>query len=383
MKRIYLDFAGATPVDPRVVKEVSQLLERVYGNALAPYEEGLRAKEVCEGARQRIARSFGVRTEEIVFTSGGTESNNLAILGAVRARQESGVALNDMHIITSAIEHASVREPIRMLKARGVEVSEVSVRSDGRVDPKEVVRHLTDKTVLVSIMYANNEIGVIEPIREIAHQVKTHGPKHLLVHTDLGQAPFFEKLSPHALGVDLMTVDAQKLSGPKGIGALYVKHGVLLAPLFYGGGQERGLRPGTHNPPLIAGFAKALELLDMEREDHRNKLKKLQTYLFRRIVDDVPGALINGSQEYRLPNNVHISLPGIDTEFLAVKLDQRGIACATKSNCLDGEVASYVVQALGGAPGESESTLRITFGPDFSQDMIETFLSTLVALMKE
>ncbi|MCR4311358.1 MAG: cysteine desulfurase [Candidatus Taylorbacteria bacterium] len=368
-KRIYMDYASTTPLDPRVLRAMLPHLTKKYGNPSSLYEEGVEAKNALDEARTAVAHSLQAHTDEIVFTSGGTEANNLALLGVVRAREKRGTALSAIHCITTVIEHSSLLECFREFEARGVKVDYVPVDENGIVDPQNISQRLRPETVLVSVGYVNNEIGTVQPIREIAKIIRAYNTQlsrdtttRILFHTDACQAPVYFDCLAERLGIDLMTLDGHKMYGPKGVGCLYLRRGTPLEPQLYGGGQERGYRSTTENVYAVVGFAEALRVAEERREKESERLQTLRDLTFSEIEKKVPQAVLNGDRKKRTPNNINISLPGVDTEFAVLKLDVAGIACSTKSSCLGTDGASYVVRALGGDERRAVSTLRFSFG---------------------
>lgn len=346
-KRIYLDYAATT---------------EKTGNPSSIHKEGVKAKKMLETARRKTAAFFGARPEEIIFTSGGTESNNLAIFGAIGAGK---------HAITTAIEHSSVLECFRELEKQGVEVDYLPVNSEGILELKTLAKVLRPETILVSVGYANGEIGTIQPIREISKLLKTTYSKMALsgnstpfFHTDASQAPPYLNCEKETLGADLITVDGHKIYGPLGVGALFVRRGVKLKPIMFGGGQENGLRPGTENLPAIIGLAEALELAKKNREKESRRLVALRDFFISKIEKEIPGAILNGSRDKCLPNIINFSFPSKEAEFLALQLDAAGIAVATKSACLKNERESYVVKALSGDSRRATSAIRFSLGKD-------------------
>jgi cysteine desulfurase len=410
-KRIYLDYAATTPLDPRVMRAMGPFFAGSpapgFGNPSSIHAEGVAAKRALDNARTFVARSFEAHADEIIFTSGGTESNNLSIFGTLFALPRFDLSpdtrsnLVKPHMVTTNIEHASILEPIRELEKRGViEVAYVPVEQNGIVKPEKIIAAIRPNTVLVSVMYANNEIGTIQPIAKIGKalrdlrnrqlstfnfQLSTVKNRFPIFHTDACQAPLYLNCLVNALGVDLMTLDGHKMYGPKGIGALYVRRGTPLKPLILGGGQERGLRSTTENVPGIAGLAEALRIAAVERKAESIRLEKLRDYLYSTIrANGGIDMVVNGSMEKkeRLPNNLNISLPGVDTEFLTLQLDARGVAVSTKSSCLKDEKSSYVVAALGGNKKRSSSTLRFTLGRWTKKSDIEYAAKTLAELLQ-
>lgn len=386
-KRVYLDYAAATPVDACVVRSMEPYWSKYFGNPSSIHKEGVQALEVLRASRKKVARALRAREEEIFFTSGGTESNNLAIHGTIEAIRKAGVAYKDMHIITSKIEHVSVLKPIQHFENLGVSVTYLDVDEKGRIIPETVLRALKKETVLISLMYVNNEIGTITPMRKIAGDVRLfferqkrdekYPHKCALVHSDASQAPLFLDASPERLNVDLLTIDSQKVCGPKGVGLLYKKHDAKVAPFMEGGGQERGLRPGTEALPLIVGFSEAMEIAVSKHKELGERTKKLQQLFIEQLQELVPEAEINGDLEERVPNNINISLPNIDTEFLVIKLDHNGVSASTASACVVEGGVSHVVSELNKEDGLEKNALRFTLGKDTTEGDIKTAVRTL------
>ncbi len=366
-KRIYADAAAATPISPRAKAELIRLLD-VYGNAGALHTEGVAAKNELEKAREVVAKSIGAHANEIVFTGSGTEGNNLALQGILRPLLRAG---KKVHAITSVIEHSSVLEPLRALSREGLMLTELPVDSEGLVSVKEFADAITEDTVLVSIQYINSEIGTVEPLREIAKEIRYARKQRtsglpLYFHTDASQAPMWFDIKVERLGVDLLTLDAQKIMGPKGVGALYIHRGVSIEPVLSGSKQERGLRGGTENIPLVGAFATALADVSIGIEDRAARVAEVRNYMWKEIQERVPDAVLNGpSFEHRAPNNLNISIPGLDREMAVIGLDAEGIAITTRSACnvADSEL-SYVVVALGQGEEQAKGAVRITLLPD-------------------
>jgi len=364
MKRIYLDYAATTPLDLRVKKAMEPYFTQKFGNPSALSAEGVEAKKALDSARAVAARALEAHSDEIVFTSGGTEANNLALFGAADAISRGSTSLVGEveprpHIVTTNIEHSSILEPLKDFY-----VSYVPVEPNGIVKAEKILAAIRPNTVLVSVMYANNEIGTIQPIAKIGKGIRALGKKRPLFHTDACQAPLYLNCLVNALGVDLLTLDGHKMYGPKGVGALYVRRGTKLAPQLLGGGQEQGLRSTTENIPGIVGFAEALRLATVERKTESLRLKELRDKFYADILKNIKTnkVILNGECEDRLPNNLNISLPKVDTEMLVLKLDAADVACSTKSSCLKDEKRSFVVAALGGDKKRAESSLRFTLG---------------------
>ncbi len=363
-KRIYLDYASLTPIDPRVLREMRRFSAPKYANPSSWYREGVDAKKALDAFRKTVADSLHAHSDEIVFTSGGTESNNIAIQGVVKAAKATGI--EKPHIIISAIEHSSIIETCKMVEADGCEVTKIGTDKDGVVLSDELKKAMKPNTVLVSIMTVNNEIGTIQPIREIAKIVRhvksefnrTRLAEHYnypLFHTDAAQAALYNELFVEKLGVDLLTLDGSKIYGPRGMGCLYIKRGTPIKPIIQGGGQESGMRSGTENLPGIAGFAKALEII---RSENLIVLRQLMIEGLKIIRPDMK---VNGPRDGSIvsPHILNVSIPGIDNEFLVMQLDARGVACSTKSSCLRDEDESYVLRAIG---ANSHESIRFSFG---------------------
>ncbi len=370
---IYLDYAAATPVDAKVMAAMRPYFSDDFYNPSATYSAARNVAKSLAEARARVAHWLGARPSEIIFTAGGSEANNLAIHGLMR-RYPKG------NIVISSIEHESVLVPASRYDCR-----EVAVHPDGRLDIEDLRSKIDANTVLVSVMYANNEIGTIQPIREIAKLVgakrQERGIKAtpLYLHTDACQAANYLDLHVARLGVDLMTINGGKIYGPKQSGALYVKAGLELEPLIEGGGQERGLRSGTENVASAVGLAAALDLVQAQRHDESNRLKRLQQQFFQAVGDL---ATINGSQKYRLPNNVHLTFDGQDNERLLIQLDEAGIMAAAGSACsASNEEPSHVLGALGLSKAATQASLRFTLGRGTTEAMIERVIQVLNKLL--
>jgi cysteine desulfurase len=368
--RVYADAAAATPLSGTVKAELLRLLD-MYGNAGGLHREGIAAKEVIENARKTIAASIGAHEYEIFFTASGTEANNLAIAGCLRPLlQKHG----QLHAITSAIEHSSVLEPLFALEKEGLQLTILPVDSEGLVSPKELAEAITDKTVFVSIQMVNSEIGTIEPIHELAKEVRAvrKGRKAsqsdfpLYLHTDASQAPLWLQLKVEKLGIDLMTLDAQKILGPKGVGALYARRGTNIDPIIYGGGQENGLRSGTPNTPLVGAFAVALKDAQERYEENTNHVNEVREYCFAQMQKLLPDILLNGpTSPNRIANNLNVSLPRLDAQMAVIALDVEGVAASTRSACDVGDdEPSHVLQAVGTPKELAGTAIRITFLPD-------------------
>ncbi len=377
---VYLDHAAATPVDSAVLAAMQPYFIDKFYNPSATYMAAQQVRADLERARADVARQLGARTSEIIFTAGGTESDNLAITGVMQ--QFPGA-----NVVVTAIEHDAVLEPARQYMH-----ATASVDERGMIDVANLESRINDKTVLVSIMYANNEVGTVQPIRQIAQLLqkkraerrKNGNTLPLYLHTDACQAANYLDLHVSRLGVDLMTLNGGKIYGPKQSGVLYASSHVQLQPLVRGGGQERDLRSGTENVAACVGFAKALELAQARRTDEAQRLGTLQSLAFQRITEKLPGAVINGSQKYRLPNNIHITLPGQDNERLLIELDGRDILAAAGSACsASDEEPSHVLRAMGVSDDAAQSSLRITTGRETTEADIRTLVDVLDQLVKQ
>ena len=368
---------------PRITSRIINL-DTAAGsdNPSSLHASGVRAARALNDARKTVARILDAHDDEIIFTSGGTEANNLAIFGLTKGSKKS-------HIITSVIEHASILEPSRQLEREGWSVTYLPVKSDGLIDLKELAQALRPDTVQVSIGYANNEIGVIQPIREISkiiRQFKKAKSYKLeanpYFHTDACQAPRFLDCRVSTLGVDLMTLNSGKIYGPEGVGCLYVRRGVNLSPLIYGGGQERGIRNGTENVKGIVGFADALALCAKLREKESARLTKLRDYFIDRLLK-LPGVVLNGSRKSRLPNNVNVSFVGADSESVVLNLDAQGVYVSSGSACsTHTKDFSYVVQALGYQPEAARSAVRFTLDRATTKRDLDYVLKILPDILK-
>ena len=367
--RVYADAAAATPLSNRAKKELIRLLS-IYGNAGALHKEALNAKRELEVARERVARAIDAHQDEIIFTSGGTEANNMVLGGSVAALVG---AYGNIHVLTTAIEHPSVLEPLRAMALEGhIELTELPVESDGRLSLEVLKDAVKENTALVSIQLINSEIGTIQDIREIMklvrHIRKERKELPLYVHTDASQAPLWLPLGVEKLGVDLMTLDGQKIMGPKGVGALFMRRGVVLQPVVFGGGQERGLRSGTENVPLIGSFAIALEDAQKNVESRAVRVARVRDFLMSEIQKHVPQAIFHGVVgEWRVANNCSLSIPGLLGDMAVLSLDAEGVAASTRSACSsDDEAPSHVIAALGKGKEVARETLRITLLPSVS-----------------
>jgi cysteine desulfurase len=394
-------------MDPRVKKAMDNFFIKEFGNPSSLYKEGRNAKKSIELARIEIAKLINSKPEEIIFTNGGTESDNLAIFGVAESvaglaplrtvpptprlwragitENSTGTKSRDSrskpHIITTKIEHHAVLNPCKFLEKQGWKITYLDVGEDGIVDPRDVVKALRPDTVLVSIMYANNEIGTVQPIIEIGKILKKH---KAIFHTDACQASAYLDLDVNKLGVDLMTINGSKMYGPKGIGFLYVKRGVKIAPIMYGGGQERGLRPGTENVPSIIGLAEALKIVQKERIKESKRLASLRDYFIERLKKEIPKTFLNGHPSERLPNNVNVSILDVEGEAVLLYLDELGVSCSTGSACSSADLEpSHVIMALNKNYAYSHGSLRFSLGRINTKKDIDYVMKILPGIIKK
>ena len=356
MKTVYLDYNATSPVLEEVAREMAPYLSDRFANPSSVHRAGQEARHAVEEARERIAAAMGVKPREIIFTSGGTEANNLALKGAMRHEAERG----RRHLAVSRIEHSSVVGAAEALaREEGMEVGWVSASADGKVSPDAVRAALRPDTALVSVMHANNETGVLQPIQEIARLARERG---ILFHTDAVQAFGKVPFRPAEWGCDLASVSAHKIGGPKGAGALFCRSGVSLRALWHGGFQEKNLRPGTENVGAFVGFGKAAELALRDREEEARRLMKLRQTLERGLEEEVGGVSVNGTGPF-LPQTLNAAFAGIEGTALAMNLDLEGLAVSTGSACAAGSVEpSHVLLAMGLGPETAKSSLRFSFG---------------------
>ncbi|MCX6789426.1 MAG: cysteine desulfurase family protein [Candidatus Gribaldobacteria bacterium] len=374
MKQVYLDYAATTPQSIEVAKAMKPYSGKFYGNASSLHQFGQRAHEAVEMSRQNIAKFFNCFAAEVFFTGSATEADNLAILGVIKNSK--------YHVVTSIIEHPAVLEPIKHLEKLGeIEATYLSVDKNGLITPEQVEKAIRPNTVLISIMYANNEIGVIQPIAEIGKTIKAVNQK-IIFHTDAVQAANYLDCDVQKLGVDLLTLSGHKIYGPKGVGALYVKKGVAIEPIMFGGHQEQGLRPGTENVAAIAGLGEAIEQIKNEKRKMKN-LEKLRDRLADGILKNIPKTSLNGSRDHRLPNNANISFAGVEGESILMALDQKGIAVSTGSACASGSLEpSHVLMALGLSHQQAHGSIRFSLGKYTTQEEINYTLKVLPDIIK-
>lgn len=377
-KRIYFDFAASTPVDPEVLDAMLPYFSERYGNPSSVHSFGQDAQIAVDQARAKIAGVLGSLSQEVIFTASATEANNLAILGVLRQAVRKG---NPVHVITSAIEHESILEPLAYAeKELGVTVSRLPVSKGGMVQLSDVEKALRPETALVSVMLANNEIGMIQPIAEITALVKKLAPSAVM-HTDAVQAANYLSVLVRDLGIDMMTLSSHKIYGPKGAGILYAKKGTMFEPLVFGGGQEYGKRSGTENVPAIVGCAEALSRAQVAREEESRKVKALSDYFITEVLARIPGTILNGAKEPRLPNNANIFFPYMSAAELIVAFDMEGVAVSAGSACQSKALAeSHVLTAIGLSKADAKSSLRFSFGKHLLKSDIDRVLDVLVKL---
>ena len=373
-QRIYLDHAATTPLRPEVRAAMEPYLSADgFGNPSSLHADGQRAKRALDAARDTLACALGAQFSEITFTSGGTEADNAALVGVMLARGRGS------HLITTQIEHEAVIETAHFLEKLGFSVTYLPVDEQGRVAPRSVADALTDRTALVSVMHANNEVGTVQPLREIADLVHAHGA---YLHTDAVQTFSQLPVNVHDLGVDLLSVSAHKIYGPKGVGALYVRSGIPIEPLLHGGGQERERRAGTENVPAIAGFGEAVRLLLPEREAVAARLTLLRDTFLAALRQRIPSMVLNGHPAERLPNNINLSFPGLDAETLLLTLDRAGISASSGSACTSGSIEpSHVLTAMGLPDDRVNSAIRLTLGRDTTRAEVDRAVDILAGIV--
>lgn len=375
----YFDYAAATPVDPRVLKEMLPYFSANFYNPSATYLPAKNVSKILNKKRADIAKILGARASELVFTAGGTEANNLAINGVMQQYP-------DANILVSEIEHESVLKP-----AQNYSQKLVPVLTNGIIDIKALEKSINNNTVLISIMYANNEIGTIQPINKIASVIKAIRTKRtldgntlpLLFHTDACQVGQYLDIHVNSLGVDMMTLNGGKIYGPKQSGMLFVKTGTKIKPQIIGGGQENGMRGGTENVAGIVGFAKALTLVQENRHAETTRLQTLQYIFINMLKENIPNSIINGGLKNRLPNNINLTIPGYDNERLLIKLEELGVICAVGSACsASNDEPSHVLRAIGVSDANARATLRFTMGKSTTESSIKKTIDALVACLR-
>ena len=380
MDRIYLDNAATTRVTERVARAMLPFLSQVYGNPSSVHSFGREARRAVEKARRQVAEAIGAQPSDVYFTSGGTESDNWALLGAARALRQRGA-----HVVTSSIEHHAVLESAAQLEREGFRVTYLPADGEGRIDPARLERAMESGTILVSVMAANNEIGTIEPVAELAKVAHAHGA---LFHTDAVQAAGSIPIDVEKLGVDMLSLSSHKFHGPKGAGALYVRGSVRLERLIAGGQQERAQRAGTENVPAIVGMGEAIAAAADDMPARTDRIRAMRDALADRLLREIPGCVLNGPARDRLCGNLNVSFPGIEGESLLLLLDMRGIAASSGSACAAGSVdPSHVLLAIGRTREEARGSLRLSLSDEntmeeigFAADSLKEIVSSLRGL---
>lgn len=375
MQRVYMDHSGTTPAAPEVIDAMMEVLSDGWGNPSSLHFHGRQARSQLDLARRRTADLIGADPQEIVFTSGGTEANNLAIIGSAYAAQAKG-----KHLITSSIEHHAVLNAFRYLYRSGFEVTVLPVDYYGRISLDLLRRAIREDTVFISIMHANNEIGTMQPVKEIADIARQHG---IVYHTDAVQTAGRIPLNVKELGIDLLSLSGHKFYGPKGAGALYIKSGTNLSPISYGGGQEQKLRAGTENIPGIVGLGKAAELAAQSAALQSERLARLGTLLIKRVLEEIPESYLTGDPQSRLPGHASFVFPGVEGDALVNFLDSEGISASSVAACSSNSFqASHVLQALGLKNEAALGALRLSLGKDNSEQDIDRLMGVLPGLVE-
>jgi len=375
-RRVYLDYAATTPMHGDIVQAMIPYMSGMFGNPSSGHTFGQEARAAVEDARVQVASLLGAASDEIVFTSGGTESDNLAVKGVAYANRDKG-----NHIITTSVEHLAVLEPCRFLQTQGFDVTCLPVDKYGMVDPQRVEKAITDKTILISVMYANNEVGTVEPIIEIGRIAKSKG---VYLHTDAVQAVGHVPVNVDELKVDLLSISAHKLSGPKGVGALYVRNGTKITSFLHGGEQEHMRRASTENVTGIVGLGKAMEIAGGEIAAESKRIIKLRDRLIKDLFDRIDHVRLNGHPKLRLPNNVNVSFDYVEGQTVASHLDMAGIAVSTASACQAGHKdPSHVLMTMGYIPEEARNSIRFSLGRESTPDDIDYVMEVLPSIIKK
>ena len=378
---VYLDHAGTTPLDAKVLEAMIPYFSQHFGNPSSLHTVGQEARYALDEARERVAGVLNCRPREVVFTGGGTESDNAAIHGVATALQETG-----NHIITSSVEHHAVLHACQYLESQGFEVTYLPVDAEGMVQPESVYNAINERTTLVTIMYGNNEIGTINPLSEIERSIKKRASElsgTIVFHTDAVQAAGYLDLDVVSLGVDLLSLSGHKFHGPKGTGVLYIKRGTPYLPLIHGGGQERERRSGTENIPGIIGLSLALESANAIRDETGQRCSALRDRIIGSVLEQIPGTRLNGHAIERLPNNANFSFTGVEGEPILLGLDVAGIAASSGSACSSGSLEpSHVLLALGQSAETARGSLRLTLGRDNTDEEVDYLLGVLVDLVQ-
>ena len=371
---IYLDNAASTKIHNDVLEDMMPFLKEQYGNPSSIHRYGRLAKKALSKARKQIAYLINADPSEILFTSGGTESNNTALYGIAKKNLGS-------RIITSSIEHDAILEPCKKLEKEGFDIIYLPVNNYGLIDPLILKENLTENTCLVSIMFGNNEVGTVEPISDF---VKICNEQNIPFHTDAVQATGKIRIDAKELGIDLLSISSHKINGPKGIGALYIRKGISIDPVILGGGQENGLRSGTENVANIVGFGKACELSRINLLENISRMKELRDYLSTKIIQEISEVILNGHPESRLPNNIHFTFLGVNGEDLLIKLDENEVAASTGSACsVQIQKASHVLQAMGFSHEQITGSLRLTIGISNNLEEMDKTVEILKNVVKE
>lgn len=379
-KEIYLDYSATTPVDKKVIKKMLPYFENYYGNPSSIYTLGQRSLFTIDESRKIIANFLKCKSEEVFFTSSATESNNLAIRGLIDKVKKNR---KNLHIITSKIEHPSIIEVCRNLEKEGISVTYLNVGKEGVINVSDIEKNIRKSTVLISIMYANNEIGTIQPISEIGNLIqnlnkKRNNDEKIFFHTDAVQALNYLNCHVDYLGVDMLSFSGHKIYGPKGTGVLYIKRGTLISPIFFGGGQEMRIRPGTENVPGIVGLGEAVRLIS---SDKIKNIKKLRDKLIKEVLK-IPRSQLNGSKNNRLPNNANFSFKGAEGESIIIALDQKGIFTSTGSACSSKSLEpSHVLLSIGLSREEAHCSLRVTLGKQTKEKDIDELIKLLPGII--
>ncbi len=375
-RKVYLDYSATTPTDPRVVEEMIPYFTEHFGNPSSIYSTGLEAKDAIEHAREQVAHLINAEPKELIFTSGGTESDNWALIATARRLQHKG-----KHIITSAIEHHAILHSCEYLAKEGFDITYVGVDHDGLVDPAEVEAAIRPDTILISIMYVNNEVGSVQPITEIGAIAKKHG---VLFHTDAVQALGNVPIDVKTMNIDMMSMSSHKIYGPKGIGAIYIRSGVNLPTYIHGGAQERKKRAGTENVPGIVGFGKAAELACQNFNTHVAHVSKLRDHFIDRVLNEIPYTYFNGSKDHRHPGNANITFEYVEGESILLYLDFAGVSCSSGSACSSRSLQpSHVLTAMGIPVELIHGSIRFTFGNPTTMEDVDYTVNKLKGIIEK
>lgn len=375
-RKVYLDYSATTPTDPRVVEEMIPYFTEHFGNPSSIYSTGLEAKDAIEHAREQLAHLINAEPKELIFTSGGTESDNWALIATARRLQHKG-----KHIITSAIEHHAILHSCEYLAKEGFDITYVGVDHDGLVDPAEVEAAIRPDTILISIMYVNNEVGSVQPITEIGAIAKKHG---VLFHTDAVQALGNVPIDVKTMNIDMMSMSSHKIYGPKGIGAIYIRSGVNLPTYIHGGAQERKKRAGTENVPGIVGFGKAAELACQNFNTHVAHVSKLRDHFVDRVLNEIPYTYFNGSNDHRHPGNANITFEYVEGESILLYLDFAGVSCSSGSACSSRSLQpSHVLTAMGIPVELIHGSIRFTFGNPTTMEDVDYTVDKLKGIIEK